>query len=92
MTSFAYNLILAILTATLPPEIKEILVQALPLKGGIFGLISFAVFSSHYYIGMVPQSVIQIYSVFEMYIVPVLFFAVELIIILEITFELARYL
>ena len=92
MTSFFYNLVLAILSATMPTTVQSLLKSAMPIQSGIFGLISFSLFQANSYFALMPAWLITSYSSFEIYVVPLIYFSIEIIILLEFIIAANRYL
>jgi hypothetical protein len=92
MTSFFYNLVLAILAATMPGTVQSLLKSAMPIQGGIFGMISFSLFQANSYFALLPAWMISFYSAFEIYFVPLIYFSIEIIIVVEFIIAANRFL
>ena len=92
MISFVYNLMLAILSVTMPKQVNELLTSMLPVRSSLFGFVSFGLFQARDFITIVPDWMLQIYTVFEVYLVPLTFFSIEIILVVEFTVGVSRFL
>jgi len=76
----------------MPGTVQSLLKSAMPIQGGIFGMISFSLFQANSYFALLPSWLIQSYNFFEVYLVPLLYFSLEIIILLEFTIAATRFL
>jgi hypothetical protein len=84
--------VLAILAATMPGTVQSLLKSAMPVQGGLFGLISFSLFQANSFFALLPPWVLQSYTTFELYLVPLLYFSLEIIVLLEFTIAASHFL